>query len=73
MAVVMLCVSVDRFLCQSLVTVHLMYANITFSSVWVPEWPPFGKELSTRLTICSLCILTIFFYLFPVLRAGFAF
>ena len=22
-------------------------------------WPPFGKELITRLTICSLCILTI--------------
>ena len=46
-------------------TVHLMYANITFSSVWVPEWPPFGKELSTRLTICSLCILTIFILFIP--------
>ena len=23
------------------------------------EWPPFGKELLTRLTICSVCILTI--------------
>ena len=32
---------------------------IYFSSVWVAEWPPFGKELLTRLTICSLCILTI--------------
>ena len=24
------------------------------SSVWVAEWPSFGKALSTRLTICSL-------------------
>ena len=30
-----------------------------FSSVWVAEWPPFGKELLTRLTIYSLCSLTI--------------
>ena len=30
-----------------------------FSSVLVAEWPSFGKELLTRLTICSLCILTI--------------
>ena len=25
-----------------------------FSSVCVAEWPPFGKELLTRLIICSL-------------------
>ena len=37
-----------------------------FSSVWVAEWPPFGTELLTRLTICYLCILTIFY-----LRFGF--
>ena len=30
-----------------------------FSSVYVAEWPPFGKELLTRLTICSLCIMSI--------------
>ena len=29
------------------------------SSVCVAEGQPFGKELSTRLTVCSLCILTI--------------
>ena len=29
-----------------------------FSSVWVVDLPPFGNELLTRLTICSLCILT---------------
>ena len=28
-------------------------------SVWVEEWPPFGKYLFSRLTICSLCFLTI--------------
>ena len=37
----------------------LMCVHISFSSVCVAEWPPFGKELLTRLTICSFCILTI--------------
>ena len=41
------------------VTFHLMRVNIIFSSVWVAEWPSFWKELLTRLTICSLCTLTI--------------
>ena len=27
---------------------------LVFSSVSVAEWPPFGKELPTRLAICSL-------------------
>ena len=27
---------------------------------WVAEWPPFGKELQTRFTICSLCVMIIF-------------
>ena len=36
-----------------------MFVHIIFSLVWVVELPPFGKELPTRLTICSLCILTI--------------
>ena len=40
-------------------TFHLMFVNIIFSLVWVAEWSSFGKELLTRLTICSLCILTI--------------
>ena len=37
-----------------------MCVHIIFSLVWVAEWPPFGKELLTRLTICYLCILTIY-------------
>ena len=42
-------------------TFHLMCVYITcmLSSVWIAEWPPFGKELLTRLAVCSLCILTI--------------
>ena len=40
-------------------TFHLMFEQIVFRSVYVVEWPPFGKELLTRLTICSLCMLTI--------------
>ena len=55
---------------------HFMFVHYTFSSVWVAEWPPFGKQLPARLAICSRCILSICnIYLFPalVLRAGFAF
>ena len=37
----------------------LMCVHSIFYSVWVAEWPTFGKELLTRLTISSLCILTI--------------
>ena len=37
---------------------HMCVHNMV-SSVWVAEWPFFGKELLTRLTMCSLCILTI--------------
>ena len=40
-------------------TFHYMFVHNIFSSVWVAEWPPFGKELLTRLTICSLYILPI--------------
>ena len=36
-----------------------MFVRIIFSSVLVAEWPYFGKELLPRLTICSLCILTL--------------
>ena len=53
-----------------------MFVHYTISTVWVAEWPPFGKELPARLAICSHCIFSICnIYLFPVLvlRAGFAF
>ena len=45
--------------CQSFGDVSPMCVHIIFSLVCVAEWPPFGKELLTRLAICSLCILTI--------------
>ena len=47
------------FLVSVSVAFHLMFVHIIFSSVSVADWPPFGKELLTWLTICSLCILTI--------------
>ena len=40
-------------------TFHFSCVHIISSSVWVAEWPPFGKSLLTRLNICSLFILTI--------------
>ena len=38
---------------------HLTCVHIIFSSDWVAEWPPFGKLLLTRLTICFLCIFLV--------------
>ena len=67
-------VSVSCFGVRVSVMFHFMFVHYTFSSVWVAEWPPFGKKLPTRLAICSHCILSICnIYLFPilVLRAGF--
>ena len=40
----------------------------------LPEWPPFEKELFTRLTICSLCILTVILVIVHFSKgAGFGF
>ena len=57
-AVVLLWISVACFGVRVSVTFHLMCVHIIFSLVWVAEWQPFGKELLTRLTICSCCIFT---------------
>ena len=40
-------------------TFHLTCIHIILSLVWVAERSLFGKYLLYRLTICSLCILTI--------------
>ena len=56
----MLWFSVACFGVRVSVTFHLMCVHIMFCSVWVAEWPPFGRELLTRLTISSLCSLTIY-------------
>ena len=69
-------VSVRCFGVRVSVMFHFLLVHYTFSSVWVAEWPPFGKYLPARLAICSHCSLSICnIYLFPalVLRAGFAF
>ena len=36
-------VSVSCFGVRVSVTFHFMFVHYTFSSVWVAEWPPFGK------------------------------
>ena len=36
-------VSVSCFGVRVSVMFHFMFVHYTFSSVWVPEWPPFGK------------------------------
>ena len=69
-------VSVSCFGVRVSVMFHFVFVHYTFSSVWVAEWPAFGKQLTARLAICSHCILSIYnIYLFPVLvlKAGFAF
>ena len=71
-------VSVSCFGVRVSVMFHFMFVHYSLSSVWVAEWPPFGKKLPARLTICSHCILSvcnIYMYLFPVLvlKAEFAF
>ena len=59
--------SVACFGVRALVMFHLMCVYIIFSSVWVAEWPPFWKELITRLTIFLFVFLLIVIQLFPVL------
>ena len=39
--------------------VYIIFSSGWVGLVWVVEWSSFGKELLTRLTICSLCSLTI--------------
>ena len=74
-AVLLLWFFVPCFWCQSFGDVSLMCVHIIFSSVWVAEWPPFGKDLLTRLTIRYLCILRICNLVISclVLRTGFGF
>ena len=51
-----------RWFCGSLLPVFVVRVSITLlllSTVRIAEWPLFGKELLTQLTICPLFILTI--------------
>ena len=64
----MLWFSIACFCCQSFGDVSSYVCLYYFSSVMVAEWPPFGKELITRLAIC------FFFLIFEILvisRLGF--
>ena len=53
------------------VSIYRTNGPLVFSSVWVADWPPFEKELPTRLTICSICTLTIIFVILVISRFGF--
>ena len=63
-------VSISCFGVRVSMMFHFMFVHYTFSSVWVAEWPPFGKQLPARLTICSRCILSIC-NIFFISRFGF--
>ena len=39
---------------------HFMFVHYTFSSVWVAEWPPFGKQLPARIVFCLFVIFICF-------------
>ena len=60
-------VSVSCFGVRVSVMFHVMFVHYTFSSVWVAEWPPFGKKLPARLAIVLIvfCLFVIFIY-FPL-------
>ena len=51
--------SFASYWCQGFSDVSPYVCSSCFGSVSVAEWPPFGRWLLTRLTICSLCVLTI--------------
>ena len=61
-----------EFCCDTLFPIFWCFGDVSphvcsyyFSSVLAAEWPPFGKELSTRLTVCSLGTLTVCNLVFP--------
>ena len=53
-----ICGSLPVFGVRVSVTFHLC-VHIIFSSVWVSDGPPFGKELLPRLTIFSLFVILV--------------
>ena len=63
-------VSVRCFGVRVSVMFHFMFVHYTFSSVWVAEWPPFGKKLPARLAICYNLYFVYLKYLF-ISRFGF--
>ena len=51
-------------------TLNLMFVDIIFCSVWFPVWSPLRKQLLTRSTVCSLCILTKCYFCFSRFAIG---
>ena len=43
-------VSVSCFGVRVSVMFHFMFVHYTFSSVWVAEWPPFGKKAARSVS-----------------------
>ena len=43
-------VSVSCFGVRVSVMFHFMFVHYSFSSVWVAEWPPFGKYFHTKVS-----------------------
>ena len=69
-------VSVSCFGVRVSVMFHFMFVHYTLSSVWVAEWPPFGKIAARSVSnLFSMYFAICNIYVFPVLvlRAGFAF
>ena len=54
---------------------HLTFVHYTTSLGLVAEWLPFGKQLPSRLAICTNCILSVCILLISILflRAGYGF
>ena len=42
--------------------IMLCMCKLYVKFVWVDEWPPFGKELFSRFTICSVFNLSIWIH-----------
>ena len=72
-AVVLLWFFVACFGVRVSVAFHVMCVHIILVRFGLLSGPLFGKELLTRLTICSLCILNICNFPVLVLKAGFGF
>ena len=69
-------VSVSCFGVRFSVMFHFMFVHYTFSSVWVAEWPPFGKlaarSVSNFLSLYFVYSLYLFISRFGI-KSGFAF
>ena len=48
-----------------------MHVQFVFSSFKVAEWPIFGKELLIRLAVCSLCTVSICYFVVISFHFGF--